>query len=232
LTAKSVVSLGEIDPRFGGTAAVPAFVAFQSTGGGLLASPELIVPGAAGRDVTNLASLQLLSVAAITGNGGASTAVTLSGLVTNPGTYNLTALQSSFTPVTQTVSGDSYTGVPLWTFINPSSPSNITSQIVITTATDGYEVVLSAAELDPALGGNANNLLPYADTGSDFPGDGVARTIFPNDSAHGRWESNLSGIEVDAVPEPSTWAMMILGFCGIGYVAYRHKQNGAALSVA
>jgi hypothetical protein len=37
---------------------------------------------------------------------------------------------------------------------------------------------------------------------------------------------------VAAVPEPSTWAMMILGFCGLGFMAYRRKQNGAALSVA
>jgi hypothetical protein len=35
-----------------------------------------------------------------------------------------------------------------------------------------------------------------------------------------------------AVHEPSTWAMMILGFCGVGFMAYRRKQNGSALSVA
>lgn len=27
-----------------------------------------------------------------------------------------------------------------------------------------------------------------------------------------------------AVPEPSTWAMMILGFCGVGFMAYRKKS--------
>jgi hypothetical protein len=27
-----------------------------------------------------------------------------------------------------------------------------------------------------------------------------------------------------AVPEPSTWAMMILGFCGLGFMAYRKKS--------
>jgi hypothetical protein len=37
---------------------------------------------------------------------------------------------------------------------------------------------------------------------------------------------------VAAVPEPSTWAMMILGFCGVGFMAYRRKKNGAALPVA
>jgi hypothetical protein len=35
-----------------------------------------------------------------------------------------------------------------------------------------------------------------------------------------------------AVPEPSTWAMMILGFCGLGFTAYRRRQNGSALSIA
>jgi hypothetical protein len=25
------------------------------------------------------------------------------------------------------------------------------------------------------------------------------------------------------VPEPSTWAMMILGFMGVGFMAYRRK---------
>jgi hypothetical protein len=34
------------------------------------------------------------------------------------------------------------------------------------------------------------------------------------------------------VPEPSTWAMMILGFCGVGFMAYHRKQNGPALRVA
>ena len=28
---------------------------------------------------------------------------------------------------------------------------------------------------------------------------------------------------VAPVPEPSTWAMIILGFCGIGFVGYRRK---------
>jgi hypothetical protein len=38
--------------------------------------------------------------------------------------------------------------------------------------------------------------------------------------------------QISAVPEPSTWAMMILGFCGLSFMAYRRKQTGSALSVA
>jgi PEP-CTERM motif len=30
--------------------------------------------------------------------------------------------------------------------------------------------------------------------------------------------------QVAAVPEPSTWAMMILGFAGVGYMTYRRRK--------
>ena len=33
-----------------------------------------------------------------------------------------------------------------------------------------------------------------------------------------------------AVPELSSWAMMILGFAGLGYVAYRHRQVGETVA--
>ena len=36
---------------------------------------------------------------------------------------------------------------------------------------------------------------------------------------------------VSAVPEPSTWAMLLLGFMGIGYMAYR-KKNQMAFNAA
>jgi hypothetical protein len=32
-------------------------------------------------------------------------------------------------------------------------------------------------------------------------------------------------VQISAVPEASTWAMMILGFCGVGFMAYRSKNN-------
>jgi hypothetical protein len=39
-------------------------------------------------------------------------------------------------------------------------------------------------------------------------------------------------VNVGAVPEASTWAMMILGFAGLGFMASRRKQNGYALRLA
>jgi PEP-CTERM motif len=39
--------------------------------------------------------------------------------------------------------------------------------------------------------------------------------------------SNIVQTSISAVPEPSTWAMMILGFAGIGFMAYRRKNKPA-----
>jgi hypothetical protein len=32
------------------------------------------------------------------------------------------------------------------------------------------------------------------------------------------------------VPEPSTWAMMLIGFAGLGYAGYRTSRKSAALA--
>jgi hypothetical protein len=42
----------------------------------------------------------------------------------------------------------------------------------------------------------------------------------------------VSFAPVAGVPEPSTWAMMILGFCGLALLAYRRKQKVPAANVA
>jgi PEP-CTERM motif len=60
-----------------------------------------------------------------------------------------------------------------------------------------------------SFGSSSNNLFASAD------GVGYAET------------SGQTGLQViaqvAAVPEPSTWAMMLLGFCGLGFMAYRKK---------
>ena len=35
-----------------------------------------------------------------------------------------------------------------------------------------------------------------------------------------------------AVPEPSTWLMMIAGFFGLGFMAYRRENQAPALRIA
>ncbi len=43
----------------------------------------------------------------------------------------------------------------------------------------------------------------------------------------------LNNIVVGGVPEPSTWAMMLLGFAGLGFAALRrNKKTGSAFAAA
>jgi hypothetical protein len=42
--------------------------------------------------------------------------------------------------------------------------------------------------------------------------------------------TQFEGTAISAVPEPSTWAMMILGFAGVGFMVYRRKSNSVAVT--
>ncbi len=70
------------------------------------------------------------------------------------------------------------------------------------------------------IGANVPDVSPFARaalTVSD--GDNVGEVVGANDIF-------LTPAELPpAVPEPSTWAMMILGFFGVGFMTYRRKNN-------
>jgi hypothetical protein len=51
---------------------------------------------------------------------------------------------------------------------------------------------------------------------------GILSTSASND-VNTEFNGTYSITEVAAVPEPSTWAMMILGFCGLGFMASRRR---------
>jgi hypothetical protein len=65
-----------------------------------------------------------------------------------------------------------------------------------------------------------------------FMDDFQSLTNYPNapEAGTGFIDSITVTTPTPAVPEPSTWAMMILGFLGLGFLAYRRK--GKALSFA
>jgi outer membrane lipase/esterase len=54
--------------------------------------------------------------------------------------------------------------------------------------------------------------------------------IHPTEAAHAVIADAFVA-QVTAVPEPSTWAMLLLGFAGVGCMAYRRK-NQMTLNVA
>jgi hypothetical protein len=47
------------------------------------------------------------------------------------------------------------------------------------------------------------------------------RDVVPVDTAPGMFN-------IRQVPEPSTWAMMLLGFAGVGFLAYRRRSKPPA----
>jgi len=66
------------------------------------------------------------------------------------------------------------------------------------------------------------NYYPSRDGGGSYDaylGEGI------HDGLHGTMTPVTT--DVGAVPEPSTWAMMILGFAGVGFMAYRRKSKPA-----
>jgi hypothetical protein len=115
----------------------------------------------------------------------------------------------------QTATGNVISGVPP-SFTEYSYSATFAPQAF--TAGDTYFISISNATSTPLFG--VENTDSNASTDyQNLAGAGFV-PIGPN-------AFNLTFTA--AVPEPSTWAMMILGFAGVGFMAYRRKQHGPAL---
>jgi hypothetical protein len=105
-----------------------------------------------------------------------------------------------------------------------SCSSNCTGTVLVPTGT-----LIDSAPLGPRTGAPPttqavsveDNLAP----GNYFVEFVLTGGVPKNDPFSGQ-------ITISAVPEPATWAMMVLGFLGVGFVAYRRKRNGSALRLA
>jgi hypothetical protein len=54
-------------------------------------------------------------------------------------------------------------------------------------------------------------------------------SVFGTDNFVNYNDPMVSGT-ISAVPEPATWAMMLLGFAGVGFMAYRRKSKPALMA--
>jgi hypothetical protein len=86
--------------------------------------------------------------------------------------------------------------------------------VSVSVQSDGLAAASATAWADPYF------YIPTTDPNYD---------LYSVTTSYGIGNSPLSG-----VPEPSTWAMMLLGFTGLGFVAHRKstRKNGAAFSAA
>jgi hypothetical protein len=92
---------------------------------------------------------------------------------------------------------------------------------------------------NPALnGGNGNHVFSIgASAGQAFAGSPAGTYVafedltFPNSDFNYFDETFVFTVAaISSVPEPSTWAMMILGFVGIGFMRRRQKFRGASVA--
>jgi hypothetical protein len=101
-----------------------------------------------------------------------------------------------------------------WGSIDGYNSINITDAGGFTTTIDAATYsILNPANGDQGLGGSAyvNIFDSYAITSVTFTS---AQQAFEFDN-----------LTVAAVPEASTWAMMVLGFLGLGFLGYRRSSN-------
>jgi hypothetical protein len=102
-------------------------------------------------------------------------------------------------------------------FTNCAPPTGNTHDVLQLAANNGY-----GAGLALSLGTDSFADLILALNLGDIYID-VHTEQYPSGEIRGQ-------LGVAAVPEPSTWAMMILGFAGIGFMAYRRKSNPALMA--
>lgn len=101
-----------------------------------------------------------------------------------------------------------YTGVRLYDILD-SSGVTLGSQLrgenlakyICVKAADGYEVVFSLAEVDPAFSGQTI-LVAWKVDGKPLPkGEGPFRMIVPNDKRHARWIREIVSVKILSTKE-------------------------------
>jgi PEP-CTERM motif-containing protein len=87
------------------------------------------------------------------------------------------------------------------------------------------------AAVTGSVNGNSGSVtIDFSSTPVVFNYNGGSFSLVLTDLTLSPTDPNLVGT-IAAVPEPSTWAMMILGLAGVGFMAYR-RRNQIALNAA
>jgi PEP-CTERM motif len=146
----------------------------------------------------------------------------------------VTPLSFSFSDGIQTISNANQFIYPPGTFSSPYSPGAFYFQTGTSGAIVNWYVEVASSSIIPGVTNSLSSVGPNPPLSA--PGDGdlfyaIGTTGFPTaissySYAPGAW----GDASVPAVPEPSTWAMMILGFAGVGFMAYRRKSTPALMA--
>ncbi|WXU09274.1 PEPxxWA-CTERM sorting domain-containing protein [Bradyrhizobium symbiodeficiens] len=201
-------------------------------------------------------SLYAAAFAAIVGFSGSANAATIA--FTNYGQSDgITANLAQ--PVVNTAGAANQTGQPSSSLNNPGWDPFGTSDTThnwINIGNSGVSLTFHLADLMSSIKDNVLYIVwgsPNGDNTITLGADtlttaGLGSTVNQQNNPAGyliglqlngandiKFSTNETAFEfafTSPVPEPSTWAMMILGFAGVGFVAYRRRNQVSALTAA
>jgi hypothetical protein len=209
LRSKSIIRLGVV-------AAVGMFVAFSSPARAVtfIGSTE----GCFGAACSVFSAGPVTLAPGLTFLGSTFNVSTSSGFVAignSPGTPNVNNLGSfTLTGDPATYTGDHFSLLVAFSAPVGTTPSSTVFQDMITG--------------DVTSVGNGGVSINFTTGPQTFTFDGGSFTLSVNNVGLTAGNSiAVSGAIVASVPEPSTWAMMILGFLSVGFMAYRRKGEVA-----
>ena len=143
------------------------------------------------------------------GTGGTGTLVLdFASTPANPTTLTGAALTADFGSLTETVNGTTFNQIFQLTSISLGAGGALTGIDAIT-ENAGHNTFLNEGTANPQVSALNYLIFDTSDQGT------VSSTLV-----------------ITGVPEASTWAMMILGFLGLGFMAVRKSKKNHALSFA
>jgi choice-of-anchor C domain-containing protein len=77
------------------------------------------------------------------------------------------------------------------------------------------------------IGSNTHSNMMYQLYTLDFILSGPTTLSFTSADTNTSYGPVIGDVSISAVPEPATWAMMVLGFFGIGFMAHRRRSKPA-----
>jgi hypothetical protein len=158
---------------------------------------------------------------AVTLIGTTSNPTGIDGLVVDGTTYNVTFVAGSYNTV--------YSGAPPTFFGN--EPGAGDAATALTSALNTLDVQPTSplgAFLVPYSNTAGLDAATYANyNGSNFS---AADLTYETDTTNYSYLDYTSFVAVAAVPEPSTWMMLILGFAVLGFMTYRRKSKPALIT--
>ena len=119
------------------------------------------------------------------------------------------------------VSGKTYT-LTFWLSGNPDGPP----------ATKSVDVSIGSAVDDNfmyTIGTNTHTDMMYTMESLTFTAGATNTLSFASQDSASDFGPVIGGVSI-AIPEPATWAMMLLGFAGLGFAGYRKARPALSLS--